>query len=147
MFFRREFQLPPDVESANITLMCNARHVLFVNGLELGRNQGWQTSHSYDVISHLKQGSLNLISIQGKNDKGPAGLLVRFRATLKDGKKLYIITDHNWLCGSDPNEDWTNLNFQAPSWQKAVAVAKAGEAPWAAGLPPETDEAIADSNR
>lgn len=144
VFFRREFQLPPEVESATITIMCDDRHVLFINGQEIGTNEGWRTSHAYQILPQLKQGSQNIIAIKGENNKGPAGLLVRFRATLKDGKKLYIITDHNWLCSNEETEGWNTLNFQGPSWQKAVMVRKSGEDPWTVNLAPETDEAVAD---
>jgi hypothetical protein len=147
VFFRRQFQLPPDIQSANITLMCDDRHVVFVNGQEIGTNQDWRVSYSYEVLPYLKQGSQNIIAIKGENNKGPAGLLVRFRATLKDGKKLYIVTDHNWLCSSQEADGWTGLNFQETSWQKAVAVRKTGEGPWDLGLAPETDEIIAIETR
>jgi len=147
VFFRREFQLPPEIKSASITLMCDDRQVLFVNGQEIGSNEGWQTSHTYNVLPQLNQGSQNIIAIQGENDKGPAGLLVRFRATLKDGKKLYIVTDHNWLCSSEATEGWTNLSPQGASWQKAVTVRKTGEDPWVVNLAPEPDEAIADKSQ
>lgn len=147
IFFRREFQLPTELQSANVTIMCDDAHILFVNGTEIGTNRGWATSHSYEILSHLKQGSQNIIAILGKNDKGAAGLLVRFRATQKDGKKLNVITDHNWLCSSEAAEGWTSLNFQHPSWQKAVVVRKMGEDPWLVKIAPDVEEAIPNKSQ
>lgn len=147
VYFRREFQLPPDVQSANITIMCDDQHVIFINGQEIGTNQDWRVSHSYEVLPHLKQGSQNIIAIKGENQTGAAGLLVRFRATLKDGKKLYIVSDPNWLCSSQETDGWTGLNFQETSWQKAAAVRKIGEDPWDVSLAPEAEEVVVTENR
>ena len=139
VFFRREFQLPADLASASMTVICDDSHHLFVNGEDLGGAGGWDSPHNYDVLSHLKPGSRNIIAIEGINDRGNAGMALRFRATLKDGKKLHIVSDANWRCSGEVAEGWQNVDFSASAWPKAVVVAKMGDAPWGAVMPPEAE--------
>lgn len=139
VFFRREFQLPPDVESATVTIICDDSHRLFVNGEKFGKGEGWNSPHNYDVMAKLKPGGRNIIAVEGKNDRGNAGLALRFRAKLKDGKNLHIVSDSNWRCSTDSPEGWQKLDFETHSWAKALVVAKMGDAPWGAVMPPETE--------
>ena len=137
--FHREFQLPPNVASATVTIICDDSHRLFVNGEKLGEGVGWNSPHSYDVMAQLKPGGRNIIAVEGKNNRGNAGLALRFRAKLKDGKNLHIVSDSNWRCVSNAPEGWQNLDFPTTSWPKAVVVAKMGDAPWGAVMPPESE--------
>ena len=140
IYFRREFQLPPSISNASLTLVCDDSHELFINGDKVGAADGWDSPHHYDVLAHLKPGSRNIIAVRGVNVRGNAGLVLRFRATLEDGKKLHIITDGNWKCHSEGPEGWQNLDFPAAaSWPKAAVVAKMGDAPWGAIIPPEIE--------
>jgi hypothetical protein len=139
VFFRREFQLPAEVASAAVTVICDDEHRLFINGVDLGTGGDWQTPRSYDVLAHLKPGGRNVIAVEGRNEKGVAGMALRFRATLKDGKKLHIVSDANWLCSGESADGWQNLDFPASAWPKAVVVAKMGDTPWGAVMPPETE--------
>lgn len=139
VYFRREFQLPPNIASASVTIICDDAHLLYVNGQKLGGGDGWNNPHTYDVIAHLKPGGRNLIAVEGRNERGNAGLALRFRAKLKDGKNLHIVSDSNWRCVTDPAEGWQNLDFASDKWPKAAVVAKMGDAPWGAVMPPETE--------
>ncbi len=140
VFFRREFQLPADVDSAAVTVICDDEHRLLINGVHLGMGGDWKTPSSYDVLAQLRPGSGNVIAVEGRNREGAAGMALRFRATLKDGKKLHIVSDANWLCSSDSPKGWQNLDFPAlSSWPKAVVIAKMGDTPWGALMPPETE--------
>jgi len=140
VFFRREFELPPELASASLAVICDDWNRLLVNGVDLGSEGSWKISHTYDVLAQLKPGSRNVIAVEGRNDAGSAGMALRFRATLKDGKKLRIVSDANWLCIDEGPDGWEKLEFSAAAWPKAVVVAKMGDAPWGAIMPPETDE-------
>ena len=139
VFFRREFQLPADVASAALTVVCDDEHRLLVNGMDLGRGIDWKSPRSYEVLAHLKPGSRNVIAVEGRNKSGAAGMALSFRATLNDGKKLHIVSDSNWLCSGDSSDGWQNPGFPAASWAKAVVVAKMGDTPWAAAVPLKTE--------
>jgi hypothetical protein len=85
---------------------------------------------STDVLPHLKPGGHNVIAVEGRNEAGFAGMALRFRATLKDGNKLLVVSDAKWLCNSEAPEGWHNLDFAPAAWPHAVIVAKMGAAPW-----------------
>ncbi len=139
VFFRREFELPPNVASATISIVCDDWHHLYVNGVDLGMVSGWTTLKIYDVLPHLKQGGRNVIAVESRNDKGAAALALRFRATLKDGKKLHVVSDGTWVCNSEVSDGWQNLDFPTELWPKAVVVAKMGDAPWGLVMPAEVE--------
>ncbi len=142
VFFRREFELPPEVTSAAVTLTCDNWSRLSVNGRDLGTGGEWSNPQTYDLLAILKLGGRNVIAVEGRNDGGVAGMALRFRATLKDGKKLHVVSDANWQCASEAPADWQNLDFPAAaSWPKAVVVAKMGDAPWGAIVATEAAEA------
>lgn len=138
VFFRREFELPPHVTSAAITVTCDNWQHLWINGVDLGMADDWEKPRTHEVLAHLKQGARNVITVEGRNDGGPAGMALRFRATLKDGKKLHVVSDATWGCASEVPDGWQNPDFNSTSWPKAVVVAKMGDAPWGAVMPPVT---------
>lgn len=138
-FFRREFELPPEVTSAVITITCDDWHRLFVNGREIGSGADWMQPRTYEVLANLKPGARNVIAVEGRNDSGRAGLILRFRATLKDGKKLHVVSDASWQCSSEAPDGWQTPEFMASAWPKAVVVGKIGKPPWEAVTLPEAE--------
>ncbi|MES2924234.1 MAG: heme-binding protein [Verrucomicrobiota bacterium] len=141
VFFRREFELPPEVTKASVTVACDDWNRLLVNGRELGMAGEWANSRTYDVLAALNPGGRNVIAVEGRNTGGAAGMALRFRAKLKDGKKLHVVSDANWQCANEAPEGWQNLDFPAAaSWPKAVVIAKMGDAPWGQILPPDSAE-------
>jgi hypothetical protein len=139
VLFRREFELPPNVESAVISLVCDDWHHIFINGVDLGSAGGWTTWRNYDVLAHLKQDGRNVIAVEAKNEKGAAALALRFRATLKDGKKLLVVSDATWICSSEAPDGWRSLDFPTELWPKAVVVGKMGDPPWGLVIPAEVE--------
>ncbi len=137
VYFRREFQLPPDLASAAVTVACDNWYRLMVNGHELGMSDDWANPRSYDVIKHLRPGSRNVIAVEGRNDGGSAGMALRFRATLKSGKKLHLVSDANWKASHEAPERWQLEKFDGRAWPQAVVVGKMGDAPWGAVMPDE----------
>lgn len=147
VFFRREFELPPEVTSASVTVACDDWNRLLVNGRDLGMAGEWSQPRTYDVLAVLKPGGRNVIAVEGRNTGGAAGMALRFRATLKDGKTLHVVSDGNWQCANEAPVGWQNLDFPAAAtWPKAVVIAKMGAAPWGAILPPEAGEVGAPPN-
>jgi putative heme-binding domain-containing protein len=137
VFFRREFELPPDVAAAAITVTCDNWHQVWINGKDLGFAADWAVPGGHDVSAHIKQGGRNVIAVEGLNDGGTAGMALRFRATLKDGRKFYVMSDGNWLASSEVPPNWQDVAFSANAWPKAAVVAKMGDAPWGPVLGPE----------
>jgi len=137
VFFRREFHLPPDVASASLTITCDDSYTVWINGAEVGKGTEWRTPGTYDVLARLKDGGKNVMAVETKNEGGPAGLALRLRATLKDGRKLYQISDNKWLCSHEAPEGWQNLDTPPQNWQPAATVNKMGEGSWGPVIQPE----------
>lgn len=141
VFFRREFQLPANVASAVITSSCDNWHHLQINGKSVGIAEEWNNPRTYDILANLKPGGKNVIAIEGRNQGGAAALAVRLNVTLKDGKRLSIVSDETWVCSSEAPQGWLTPEFNSASWPKAVAIAKMGDAPWGRIMPPSPEEA------
>jgi len=137
VFFRREFQLPPDVALTSVTIVCDDWYTLFINGHDMGMGTYLRRPSSYDVLEWIKPGSRNVIAVEGRNEKGNAGMALQIHVTLKDGKKLQVVSDANWLCSNEAPEAWQTFDFPSPSWPKATVIAKMGEPPWGVVIKPE----------
>jgi putative heme-binding domain-containing protein len=135
VFFRREFQLPPDLTEASVTLSCDNWSQLFMNGKDLGMANDWGNPRTYDVLSDLTPGANNVIAIEGRNEGGSAGMAFRFSATLKNGKKISLVSDAAWLCANEAPDGWQKPDFKADSWPKAAVLAKMGAGPWGDIMP------------
>ncbi len=140
VFFRREFQLPPEVASAAVTVTCDNWNHLWVNGKDFGMAEKWEEPRTFDVLSALKPGGANVIAVEGRNAGGGAAMALRFRVTLKDGKKLHVVTDASWQCSGESANGWQNAGFSKGKWANAAVVGKMGEAPWGDVMPPESGE-------
>ncbi len=140
-FFRREFPLPRDVVSASVTITCDNWQRLWVNGRDLGWTSEWAVPASHDVSKLVRPGGSNLIAVEGRNQDGPGGLAVRFSATLKDGRKIHLVSDEKWLCSLEGRRGWQGERFQASGWTPAVAVGRMGDPPWGAVIAPEGNDA------
>jgi hypothetical protein len=139
VYFRREFQLPPDLIRGAVTVICDNRHRLFVNGIEVGKGDDWSNPPTYDVLAQLNLGGRNVIAVEGTNEGGPAGLALRFCGTMRDGQKLHVVSDASWVCSRVAELGWQQLDFQVSAWSRVTVVAaKMGAAPWhAVAMPPE----------
>lgn len=142
VFFRREFQLPPNVTSGEVTISCDDWHRLIVNGKEIGMAEDWLHPRSYDVFAALKPGERNVIAVEARNNSGYAGMALRFRAILNDGKKLHVVTDGHWSCIGEVPPGWQNLEFSSAAWPKVAVIAKMGDPPWGEMILPEPDESM-----
>ncbi|MEM3523705.1 MAG: alpha-L-rhamnosidase, partial [Thermoproteota archaeon] len=68
VYARKNFEVPFDVETAELKITADARYVLFINGRRIGNGpiRGWQHSWFYDVYDvkpYLNAGLINTISI------------------------------------------------------------------------------------
>ncbi len=137
VFFRREFELPHEVTGAALTVTCDNWNRVWINGVDLGFAGDWTNPRGYDVAAHVRQGGRNVIAVEGRNERGSAGMALRFRATLKDGRKLYVMSDGNWHCSSEAPDNWQSPDFSSADWPKAAVIGKMGDAPWGTLISPE----------
>ena len=136
-FFRREFDLPRDVVSATVTVTCDNWQRTWVNGKDLGWTSEWAVPASHDVAKLIRPGARNVITVEGRNQEGSAGMALRFSATLKDGRKIFLVSDEKWLTSLEGSRGWQEERFNASKWTPAVVVGTMGDQPWGAIMEPE----------
>jgi putative heme-binding domain-containing protein len=136
-FFRREFDLPRDVVSATVTVACDNWQRTWVNGKDLGWTSEWSVPASHDVAKLIRPGSGNVIAVEGRNQDGSAGMALRFSATLKDGRKIFLVSDEKWATSLEGSRGWQGERFTPRNWNPAVAVGTMGGPPWGSVMEPE----------
>jgi putative heme-binding domain-containing protein len=139
VFFRRQFELPKDVVSATVTVTCDNWQRLWVNGKDFGFTSEWAAPASHDVSSAIVQGGQNVIAVEGRNQGGVAAMALRLTATLKDGGKVYVVTNGDWLASLEAPRGWQEPAFTPDGWKSAVVVGRMGVAPWNEVIPAEGD--------
>lgn len=140
VFFRRDFTLPAAVTEATLSLTCDNRHHLFVNGTDLGLGGDWPSPRNHDLKPLLKPGA-NTLAIEGRNEGAIAGLAVRLEAKLADGSLFRLVSDESWLCANEAPEGWQKPETPPSGWNKAVRVALMGDEPWGDVLGPSPADA------
>lgn len=106
---RKNFEVPFDVETAELKITADARYVLFINGRRIsnGPIRGWQHSWFYDVYDvkpYLNTGLINTVSIivwqPGETNfqypLGRGGLLAQLDMKTRSGREITVSTDRDW---------------------------------------------------
>jgi hypothetical protein len=141
VFFCRDFEVPATIRAASVTLSCDNRHHLSINGKDIGMGGEWSHPPTYDIGAHLKPGAANRIAIAGVNEGGAAGLAVRILLTLKNGSTQQIVSDASWQCSNEAEEGWQTSGSSTALWPQAVVIAKMGDGPWGDVMGPDSSEA------
>lgn len=137
-FFRREFELPQDIVSASVTVSGDNWQRTWVNGKDLGWTSEWSVPANHDVGQLVHPGAGNVIAVEGRNQEGIAAVAVRLSVTLKSGRKIYLVSDDQWLSSPEGGRGWQEERFTAKDWKPAVVIAKMGDAPWGRIFEPES---------
>jgi len=121
-YFRKVFQLSKkNIKNASVLISVDDAYVLFINGKKVGRGNDWTKVGKYDVTNLLHKGD-NIIAVEGNNIgkiDNPASILFAMKVVFADGKPLKLYSDETWKSTHrTPNENWTNLNFDAKNWKK-----------------------------
>jgi len=109
VYARKSFQVPSNIETAELKITADARYVLFINGQRIGNGpiRGWQHSWFYDVYDvrpYLNTGSMNTVSIivwqPGETNfqypLGRGGLLAQLNMKTTNGREIIVATDRSW---------------------------------------------------
>jgi putative heme-binding domain-containing protein len=136
-FFRREFTLPADVISAAVAVTCDNWQRIWVNGKDLGWTGEWAAPAHHDLTKIVVPGGRNVIAVEGRNQDGVAAMALRFSATLKGGKKIYLVSDDQWSASLEGPHGWQEARFVARGWTPAVTIATMGDPPWGEIIAPE----------
>ena len=124
-YFRKTFTLTAAPAEATLSVACDNRAKVFVNGVEVGASEDWKAPLKARVEKQLKAGE-NTIAIRGKNDDGVAALVARLE--IKGGPA--IASDTTWLSSDKEVPGWEKPGFTAAGWAKPIARGKLGGEPW-----------------
>ena len=124
--FRKSFDLPAgEIESAQLTVTCDNGATASLNGERALENPDWSQPTTQDVRRFLKAGAANVLTLEAKNEGGPAGLLVRLTVKLKGAKEPLAI---------ESGAGWEAKKQGAGSWSAATVIARYGGGPWGQAL-------------
>lgn len=91
VIFHRSFEVEAAPKRAWLHATCDNRMTVFLNGVEVAKDQRWEEVTRVDVTATLNTGT-NRFEILAGNDGGPAGLALRLTM---DGKTK-LVSDGSW---------------------------------------------------
>ena len=126
-YFRKDIDVPAGYTSVKLHAACDNSFKLFIDGKAVADGSEWSEPVVKDVTSAFKSvEGKHLIAVQGHNDSGPAGLLVRLTFTAKGKKPFVVASDATWLASEKAARGWRNADYDAKDWKPATVVAKLG---------------------
>jgi putative heme-binding domain-containing protein len=138
--FRKEFELEAGITAAKLYATCDNEATILIDGRPVLEVNGWERVVSVDVTgSFLGRGrpkggvGRHVLAAQGRNQEGPAGLLVSlvFELAGADKQAFSVVSDATWRASESADQGWAGLSNAAPGWQLATVVGQLGDAPWA----------------
>lgn len=114
MRFRREFEAPADLKTAELRLFADTNYVAWLNGEELGRGPGrsdttWALYDTYDLSKKLRPGKNTLALLVLFHGFGTGGrksvmqaLLAHLEMTDSAGRKTHVVSDRSWKTSPAP---------------------------------------------
>ncbi|NQT85375.1 PD40 domain-containing protein, partial [bacterium] len=135
-YFRGTLTLPDMTmpESAELIITADNLYTFYINGVAGGESTAspndWSKPKRFDVTAMLAPGK-NVLAIEAINTvPGPAGLIAKFTATLPDDKQVTLVTNETWIYRDFKEAGWEKGSFDDSAWEKALAIAPFGGAPW-----------------
>jgi hypothetical protein len=130
MYARKSFEVPArEVKSATLTVTCDDHCVVWLNGQRVAATDDWQKPARVEVKTAVKTGR-NVLAVECRDDKKPAGLLLRLVLEGSDGKRQYVVSDATWRQTMHHAKDWEATEFDDAKWLPATDLGKLGVAPW-----------------
>ena len=131
-YFRKTLTLDKAPDAANLEITADNHFVVWINGKNVGSGDEWATLFSFDVARHLKAGK-NILAVEGINDSGPAGLVVRIHGKA-DGKAFAVVSDGSWKSSDAVVKDWQTAEGADAKWSAAMVLGAYGKTPpWLGG--------------
>jgi putative heme-binding domain-containing protein len=134
IYLQHTFTISRDIQSALVYTTCDNSMTLWINGHEIGTSPDWPMPIREEVSTKLVKG-VNTISVQAKNDGGPAAFVFKLQVRLQDNSKLHVLSDPSWkMSNVDPGKDWFANSSVSATWTaKLKTVDTLGAEPW--GIP------------
>jgi hypothetical protein len=136
MLARKEFTVPTaqsgedeQLRQATLTVTCDDHCVVWLNGQRVAANDHWPVPVRVDVTKAVRRGR-NVLAVECRDDKKPAGLLLRLSVLLPGGRRLHVVSDESWRQASSAPKGWETTDFDHANWSPTVSVGKYGSPPW-----------------
>jgi putative heme-binding domain-containing protein len=131
VYFRKEIEVKGGYTKVKLQATCDNSFKLFLDGKAVADGSEWSEPVVKDVTTSFKSlEGKHLIAVQGHNDGGPAGLLVRVTFEGKGKEPFVIVTDASWVAADKAERGWQNADHAAKDWKPATVVAKLGGGSW-----------------
>ncbi len=128
VYFQRRFRLDRGIHAAGMLIVCDDRYQAWLNGHRIGSGGLWRVDHLHHLGRFLKPGE-NLLSVEGHNVTGPAGLLARFVVHTATGTNA-IFTNGSWRCFAARPAGWPAAAGAVKSAQRVQVIAPVGGGVW-----------------
>jgi hypothetical protein len=128
IYLRYPFELTAKPSRAFLRIAADNLFVLYVDGREAARGQGWEKTQQVPIARFLTRGR-NVIAIEATNQGGPAGVLVTGEITV-GGQKADINSGADWLASREAAPDWAAVDFDDGLWKTANSFGRPPVAPW-----------------
>lgn len=102
---------------------CDNVMTIRLNGKRLASSDSWQETTQIQLDGSIKSGK-NVLEVEGSNQGGVAGLVLKLGLVNKDGNIRWFVSDKNWTA--------TNISNGEASEIKVVG--KLGDGPWGQAL-------------
>jgi len=134
---RKSFQVDGDIKTARLYATCDNRMKLLVNGKPVKSSDNWQSPIELNVTKSLQPGK-NVLAVEGENEGGVAGLVLKLVIQRKDGTTQSIVTNESWKINDAKANGWQQVAFDDSKWSKPTIKGTLGDGPW--GIPNYTSQ-------
>jgi putative heme-binding domain-containing protein len=114
-WFAREFDVTGALANGELVITCDNEFAAYLNGKQVAASKTWGRPMRVDVSSALRAGK-NLITVEGKNLGGPAGLVARLTWKNKQGQTGQLVTDQSWRLTRSAQPDWQKKGASQGTW-------------------------------
>lgn len=105
LFFQKEFDLKDQITKAALWVAVDDGATVFLNGQKVDEKAGWTDNRAIDISPSLLKEKGNVLSVEGHNGSGPAGLLVALVLDTNQGN-LQISSDASWKVFKQTPAGW-----------------------------------------
>ncbi len=130
VFFRSPvFDMPKGFTDAVVNITADDSFALHVNGQHVANGADLKRVFACEVTKFLQPAG-NVITVKGRNETGPAGLLVQLVCTVrgKSEHQTVLVSDGTWKASREGTMGWRGPAFkETEKWLPARVIAQYGK--------------------
>jgi putative heme-binding domain-containing protein len=132
-YFRKQFRLGDVPEKAVLTVACDNKATIYVDGKVVGENDDWNKPTVLDLAKSLKAGE-HLLGVRAENHGGAAGLIAKFDILFPTTKRQTVQSDSSWQVSAQEAPGWNKTETEVAGFVAATSLGRHGMQPWGAVL-------------